>query len=307
MERERFLEKAIGIIGKNQILEEELLNGFEQAGLKNEKVLFFDDNIEEISMDVEDEEARFYLPLKEENIKSLNVFLIIGSLSDRALKILNSIEENVLFLLFPPCDKENFVKLLKKDNVKIVKEPEVVIISQFLKVLKNFSVNSFYYTIFDAVSSKGKGGIKELFDQTVAVLNFIEPEKKVFPNQIAFNLIPSSEIFLKEDEDFIRKEAEYEGSFFRRLFYVPIFYGTYINFICSSSQNLNINDLLRSLKEQRLFEFKNEVEKIKPSEEYLNPLLFFELIDEKNIWGVMYYDKYKFITSQTIEIIERWG
>jgi len=49
---------------------------------------------------------------------------------------------------------------------------------------------------YQAVSGTGKKAIDELYDQTKAMLNFIEPKKKVYPHRIAFNCLPHIDVFL---------------------------------------------------------------------------------------------------------------
>jgi aspartate-semialdehyde dehydrogenase len=50
---------------------------------------------------------------------------------------------------------------------------------------------------YQAVSGTGKKAIDELYDQTKAMLNFIEPKKKVYPHRIAFNCLPHIDVFLE--------------------------------------------------------------------------------------------------------------
>ena len=50
---------------------------------------------------------------------------------------------------------------------------------------------------YQAVSGTGKKAIDELHSQTKAILNFIEPENKVYPHKIAFNCIPQIDVFLE--------------------------------------------------------------------------------------------------------------
>lgn len=52
-------------------------------------------------------------------------------------------------------------------------------------------------TTFQSVSGAGKDAIDELAGQTVALLNFKEIEKKVYPHQIAFNCLPHIDGFLE--------------------------------------------------------------------------------------------------------------
>jgi len=51
-------------------------------------------------------------------------------------------------------------------------------------------------TTFQSVSGTGKEAIDELAGQTVALLNFRDIEKKVYPHQIAFNCLPHIGSFL---------------------------------------------------------------------------------------------------------------
>lgn len=50
-------------------------------------------------------------------------------------------------------------------------------------------------TTFNPVSGGGKNAIDELASQTVALLNFRDVEKNVYPHQIAFNCLPQVDVF----------------------------------------------------------------------------------------------------------------
>ena len=52
-------------------------------------------------------------------------------------------------------------------------------------------------TTFQSVSGTGKDAIDELAGQTVALLNFKDIEKKVYPHQIAFNCLPHIDSFME--------------------------------------------------------------------------------------------------------------
>lgn len=66
--------------------------------------------------------------------------------------------------------------------------------SQLIKCIKpiydTVSIESINVTVLQSVSEMGKPGQEELGKQTAQLLNFQDVEKKVFPEQIAFNLIP---------------------------------------------------------------------------------------------------------------------
>lgn len=59
------------------------------------------------------------------------------------------------------------------------------------------SVKRVVVTTFQSVSGAGKDAIDELAGQTVALLNFKDIEKKVYPHQIAFNCLPHIDEFLE--------------------------------------------------------------------------------------------------------------
>lgn len=50
---------------------------------------------------------------------------------------------------------------------------------------------------YQAVSGTGKRAIEELTEQTKALLNFREPQNRVYPHQIAFNCLPQIDVFLE--------------------------------------------------------------------------------------------------------------
>ncbi len=61
-------------------------------------------------------------------------------------------------------------------------------------------------TTFQSVSGTGKKAMDELASQTVALLNFRDVEKKVYPHQIAFNCLPHIDEFL--DNGYTREEMK---------------------------------------------------------------------------------------------------
>ena len=59
---------------------------------------------------------------------------------------------------------------------------------------------------YQAVSGTGKKAIDELFDQTRAMINFLDYEKKVYPHRIAFNCLPHIDTFL--DNGYTKEEMK---------------------------------------------------------------------------------------------------
>ena len=67
-----------------------------------------------------------------------------------------------------------------------------------LKPLHDFArIKRVVVATYQSVSGAGKEAMDELHDQTVAILNFREFKPRVFPHQIAFNVLPHIDVFLE--------------------------------------------------------------------------------------------------------------
>ena len=61
---------------------------------------------------------------------------------------------------------------------------------------KKCGIKRIVVSTYQAVSGTGKKAIDELFDQTRAMINFLDWENKVYPHRIAFNCLPHIDVFL---------------------------------------------------------------------------------------------------------------
>ncbi len=62
---------------------------------------------------------------------------------------------------------------------------------------KKCGIRRIVVSTYQAVSGTGKKAIDELFDQTRAMINFLDYEKKVYPHRIAFNCLPHIDVFME--------------------------------------------------------------------------------------------------------------
>ena len=62
---------------------------------------------------------------------------------------------------------------------------------------KKYGIKRIVVSTYQAVSGTGKKAIDELFDQTRAMINFLDYEKRVYPHRIAFNCLPHIDSFLE--------------------------------------------------------------------------------------------------------------
>ncbi len=71
---------------------------------------------------------------------------------------------------------------------------------------KKYHIKRIVVSTYQAVSGTGKKAIDELFDQTRAMINFLDYEKTVYPHRIAFNCLPHIDTFL--DNGYTKEEMK---------------------------------------------------------------------------------------------------
>lgn len=71
---------------------------------------------------------------------------------------------------------------------------------------KKYGIKRVVVSTYQAVSGTGKKAIDELFDQTRAMINFLDYKKNVYPHRIAFNCLPHIDVFL--DNDYTKEEMK---------------------------------------------------------------------------------------------------
>lgn len=95
------------------------------------------------------------------------------------------------------------------DHQGIIANPNCSTI-QMLVPLKpiydKFGIKRIVVSTYQAVSGTGKKGLDELERQTRDIFNLQEPECKVYPSQIAFNILPHIDVFL--DNDYTKEEMK---------------------------------------------------------------------------------------------------
>jgi len=73
-------------------------------------------------------------------------------------------------------------------------------------IQKRFGIKRLVISTYQAVSGTGKKAIDELFDQTRAMINFLEYKKSVYPHRIAFNCLPHIDAF--QDNGYTKEEMK---------------------------------------------------------------------------------------------------
>jgi aspartate-semialdehyde dehydrogenase len=71
---------------------------------------------------------------------------------------------------------------------------------------KKYGIKRIVVSTYQAVSGTGKKAIDELFDQTRAMINFLDYETRIYPHRIAFNCLPHIDVFL--DNGYTKEEMK---------------------------------------------------------------------------------------------------
>jgi aspartate-semialdehyde dehydrogenase len=71
---------------------------------------------------------------------------------------------------------------------------------------EKYGIKRIVVSTYQAVSGTGKKAIDELFDQTRAMINFLDYETRVYPHRIAFNCLPHIDVFL--DNGYTKEEMK---------------------------------------------------------------------------------------------------
>ena len=90
--------------------------------------------------------------------------------------------------------------IAKYTNKGIIANPNcstIQMVVALAPIHREVGIKRVVVSTYQAVSGTGKKAIDELYDQTRAIMNFVEPEKKVYPHRIAFNCLPHIDVFLE--------------------------------------------------------------------------------------------------------------
>ncbi len=124
-------------------------------------------------------------------------------------------------------------------------------------IYRNWGIKRLVISTYQAVSGTGKKAIAELFDQTRAMINFLDWEKKVYPHRIAFNCLPHIDVFL--DNGYTKEEMKMVNET-RKIFEddsigvtattvrVPVFFSHSESVNIETIKPASINDIRKALE-----------------------------------------------------------
>ncbi|MFC1515962.1 aspartate-semialdehyde dehydrogenase [Thermodesulfobacteriota bacterium] len=137
-------------------------------------------------------------------------------------------------LVVPEVNPEALAGYKKKGIIANPNCSTIQMVVALFPIYKKSGIKRIVVSSYQSVSGTGKDAIDELFDQTRAILNMKDFERKVYPHTIAFNCLPHIDVF--EDNGYTKEEMKMVNET-RKIFNddtigitattvrVPVFYG----------------------------------------------------------------------------------
>ena len=137
--------------------------------------------------------------------------------------------------------------------------PTASALARVFRVCKEFGAWGFQSTVQLSASRFGMGGIEELSQQVMALFSTNEPKKKIFPEGLAFDILPTLGAIRPDGESSAEKQINKELA---QLLYVnpqyirttinlsPIFSGIACNATISLSKEVEAAEIIERLKEE---------------------------------------------------------
>lgn len=109
-------------------------------------------------------------------------------------------------LVVPEVNPHAVAEYLKKGIIANPNCSTIQMVVALAPIHRKVGIKRVVVSTYQAVSGTGKKAIDELHNQTKAILNFLEPEKNVYPHRIAFNCLPQIDVFL--DNGYTKEEMK---------------------------------------------------------------------------------------------------
>ncbi|CAB1059636.1 Aspartate-semialdehyde dehydrogenase (EC [Olavius sp. associated proteobacterium Delta 1] len=99
-------------------------------------------------------------------------------------------------LVVPEVNPHAIAQYTKKGIIANPNCSTIQLVVALNPIHKKYGIQRVVVSTYQAVSGTGKKAIDELFDQTRALINFLNCENKVYPHRIAFNCLPHIDTFM---------------------------------------------------------------------------------------------------------------
>lgn len=196
------ISRQIGILGGATLLGREIKDVFKTRNVVPRLREFAAEDAVERELDTA-AEASGEESLTAKSFRGIGAAILAGSAAD-AVKLLELARQND-----PPpvvIDCQGLLEALPEARIvaPILREPELdgkwllviahpvasAIALTMSRLARHRSFKSIVVNVFEPASERGKPGVSELHQQTIALLNFKPLEKVIFDTQVSFNLLP---------------------------------------------------------------------------------------------------------------------
>lgn len=129
--------------------------------------------------------------------------------------------------------------------------PSILLGTVLAALNRSMEVEQARATILTPAADKGEEGIEELHQQIVKILNFQEPPKRIFPEQLAFNLLLHTGTNGSVQDAVAAEAAELagiDGEVTAALVRVPIFHGYALSLWVRFTDNVEPEALTKALR-----------------------------------------------------------
>jgi aspartate-semialdehyde dehydrogenase len=214
-------QPLIAVVGGDSLIAREIREVLEGAEPAARLQLISNTQEDSMMLAPDEEEVMVMAPLNAESLAGAQVAILAGSqaLSRKAVKTASEIGVKVIDLTgaleerpqarlrapmaepLPPSGGE--------DSVQIIAHPAAIALAMFLAALaRPGKLRRTLVHIFEPASERGKKGLEELQQQTIAVLNFQKLKTDVFDTQVSFSLLPKYGVEAMEPLESIEERLE---------------------------------------------------------------------------------------------------
>ena len=109
-------------------------------------------------------------------------------------------------LVVPEVNPHAIAQYTKKGIIANPNCSTIQMVVALAPIHRKVGIKRIVVSTYQAVSGTGKKAIAELFDQTRAMINFVNYKTEVYPHRIAFNCLPHIDIFL--DNGYTKEEMK---------------------------------------------------------------------------------------------------
>lgn len=98
-------------------------------------------------------------------------------------------------LVVPEVNPDAIAQYTKKGIIANPNCSTIQMVVALNPIHRKYRIKRIVVSTYQAVSGTGKKAIDELFDQTRAMINFLDVKREIYPHRIAFNCLPHIDVF----------------------------------------------------------------------------------------------------------------